>query len=890
MFKFTTPFGLFRFNRLVMGAHTASGECHAKLSEVLTGLRGVVQIKDDICVHGKGEEHDRRLLAVLHRFAEYGITLREEKCKFGQQEVMWFGHTFHRLGMSPDPSKVETIKAWPAPEDKAAVKSFLQTVQFCAPFMRVGPGETYSDITAPLRRLTAHGTHFKWTKECQTSFIKMKSMLNADTVLVNYDPARKTRLYVDHGPKGVAATVAQKYDVVGQREPQYRAVYHSSRSLTKAEMGYSKVEGESLGVMTGCKTNSRFLYGTEFEVITDHLPLVPLYNNSTRPAPARVERHRSKLRSFQFKMKYEPGRLNPSDYSSRHPPPPRAYTQSEKEELGVEEEDDDAVIQVGRLIMVGVDRVTNGTLLEAVTLEQVQEAMRGDRLMKKLVKAVQTGQDRAEMGKSVYGKVLTELSYAQGVLVRGDRVVIPDSLLAEVIALAHEGHPGIELTLRNLRDRVWFPNMNKLVTEYVATCLGCTAAVPHNPPAPIVNRETPEGPWKVCAADYKGPIGGNRGYYFHVLVDTYSKWPEVTVTKSTKFEKLYPELDKSFACHGYPDKIIHDGGPPYNSQQWKDYAKRSGFETDLCTPEHPQANGQAEKMMSSIVKLTHASISEDKDPKEEITKFLLMYRNTPHSSTGQSPASLMMERKIKTKLPTIIAPPTSARHQQAQEKDSQSKAKHKAYADRHRRARHRLIQVGDKVLVKQSKTTTKPPYDPDYYFVKEVRGTKITGERRGKIKTRNVEKWKLLKERPTHLNISHQPMSDGQEETDTDSDFEFEVRSEQVPLDKEGQNLLSQEEGGTQPHTDNPAEPDQEHTTAPAQEAAQPKQPCRERWEVAAGPWRLKPASPGPRERRRRQQVARKRDKKTNNSHYWLRGQEQQSGEGQAEEEEEETV
>ena len=53
-------------------------------------------------------------------------------------------------------------------------------------------------------------------------------------------------------------------------------------------------------------------------------------------------------------------------------------------------------------------------------------------------------------------------------------------------------------------------------------------------------------------------------------------------------------------------------------------------------------------MMSSIVKLTHANISEGKDPKEEITKFLLMYRNTPHSSTGQSPASLMMERKIKT--------------------------------------------------------------------------------------------------------------------------------------------------------------------------------------------------------------------------------------------------
>ena len=131
LFKFTTPFGLFRFNRLVMGAHAASAECHAKLSKVLHGLPGVVQIKDDVCIHGTGREHDKRVLAVLHRLQEYGITLRREKCKLGQPEVIWFGNVFHKQGMSPDPDKVANIRAWPAPEDKAAVKSFLQTTQFC---------------------------------------------------------------------------------------------------------------------------------------------------------------------------------------------------------------------------------------------------------------------------------------------------------------------------------------------------------------------------------------------------------------------------------------------------------------------------------------------------------------------------------------------------------------------------------------------------------------------------------------------------------------------------------------------------------------------------------------------------------------------------------------
>ena len=138
-------------------------------------------------------------------------------------------------------------------------------------------------------------------------------------------------------------------------------------------MGYGKIEGESLAVLTGIKTNSRFLYGTDFVGVTDHLPLVPPYNNPTRPAPVRVERHHSKLRSFHFKMKYETGRTNPSDYSSRHTPPLREYTQEEKEELGVEKEEDDATIQVGRLIMMGekVDRVD--TSEPALTIERAAE-------------------------------------------------------------------------------------------------------------------------------------------------------------------------------------------------------------------------------------------------------------------------------------------------------------------------------------------------------------------------------------------------------------------------------------------------------------------------------------------------------------------------------------
>ena len=136
LFKFTTDEGVYRFLVLVMGTPPASGECHAVMSKILEGLDGVIVIKDDILVHSEGEAHDRNLDACLDRLYKFSIRLRREKCKLGKQAVTWFGHIFSKQGMSADPAKVEHIQAWKAPKDKAEVKSFLQTVQFVAQYMR----------------------------------------------------------------------------------------------------------------------------------------------------------------------------------------------------------------------------------------------------------------------------------------------------------------------------------------------------------------------------------------------------------------------------------------------------------------------------------------------------------------------------------------------------------------------------------------------------------------------------------------------------------------------------------------------------------------------------------------------------------------------------------
>ena len=85
-----------------------------------------------------------------------------------------------------------------------------------------------------------------------------------------------------------------------------------------AESNYSKVDGESLGVMSMILANKTYLYGVAFQAITDHKILCPLNNSTNRALPTMVARHLSKLGGFDFELVYEPGSMTPSDYGSCH--------------------------------------------------------------------------------------------------------------------------------------------------------------------------------------------------------------------------------------------------------------------------------------------------------------------------------------------------------------------------------------------------------------------------------------------------------------------------------------------------------------------------------------------------------------------------------------------
>ena len=96
-------------------------------------------------------------------------------------------------------------------------------------------------------------------------------------------------------------------------------------------------------------------------------------------------------------------------------------------------------------------------MLDAVTYPVLSHYSLKDSTLKELYSLVEEGGKISDKLKGLgYGESFTEVSVARdGVLLQGERTFIPKKLRKNVLQVVHEGHPGRDSILRNLRQSVW---------------------------------------------------------------------------------------------------------------------------------------------------------------------------------------------------------------------------------------------------------------------------------------------------------------------------------------------------------------------------------------------------------------------------------------------------
>ena len=313
-----------------------------------------------------------------------------------------------------------------------------------------------------------------------------------------------------------------------------------------------------------------------------------------------------------------------------------------------------------------------------------------------------------------------------GCLYREERAIIPTSLRSRILQLAHEGHPGIVRTKHRLRESVWWPNIDRDAEQFVRSCESCImadkACKPITPPIKPV--PYPTRPWEKLSIDIIGELHGcpSTHRFVIVLLDLHSKWPEIKPVSTITSSAVISFLSDMFTRWGLPREIISDNGKQFTSREFEDFLSGLGIQHCKTALYHPQANGAVERFNRVLKEGLRGGKYSKRPIDVTLRSVLSSYRSLPHSTTGVSPAELMIGRQLRTPLDLLSLSHTPRKvhfdDASLQEHVSEKQNQYKSYGDHRRHARDSHFQAGDQVRVRDPIRASK--LDPAYSEPKTV--------------------------------------------------------------------------------------------------------------------------------------------------------------------------
>ena len=163
---------------------------------------------------------------------------------------------------------------------------------------------------------------------------------------------------------------------------------------------------------------------------------------------------------------------------------------------------------------------------------------------------------------------------------------------------------------------------------------------------------------------------------------------EVHPVKQATTQVTIQKLRTVFATHGLPEMLVTDNGSVFTSAEFRDFTHRNAIRHVTTAPYHPSSNGLAERAVQTFKAAMKKMISGPMETR--VAKFLFHYRLTPHSTTGCSPAELLLHRRPRSLL-DVIRPKVDDRVRHSQEKQ-------KVHHDAHASARG--FKLNDPVFVR----------------------------------------------------------------------------------------------------------------------------------------------------------------------------------------------
>lgn len=640
---FLTPWGRFQFLRAPMGL-VSSGDEYCRRGDIaLAGIPNLQKVVDDILIYDKTfEEHYIHIRQVLDRCRETGITLNPEKFVFARPEVSYVGYQVTKDGVKADLKKIEAIQNFPKPNNLTELRSFMGLVNQLGTF-----SSKISSAAAPLRDLMKIKNDFVWNLKHDEAFLNVRNALVQPPILAHFDPSLPTALHTDASRlNGLGYVLMQKQNDV------WKLIQCGSRFLTETESRYAMIEIEMLGIIWSVTKCMIYLKGMkQFEIITDHKPLISILNDKTLDEidNPRLQRLKAKLIGYTFVAKWRSGKDHAvPDALSRKP----FNIPKEEDLLGEESKLQMQSKIIQQIYIVKNEEDSENLNLQDPLLKKLEELAKEDTLYQNLKTIIINGfpKEKNKLSDEMkpYWTVRDELSIENELILKGCQLLIPKTARKMVLDRLHDSHQGIERTKRRARQSVFWPLISNDIKNAIENCEKCQEIRPSLQKESMISEPLPEWPFQDVSADLF-TVGGKN---YMVYADRLSGWP--IVCRYGNFmpntTKIINDLKKIFADTGVPLKFRSDNGPQLSSYEIKVFFKSWNVIQCTSTPYHAQSNGHAEAAVKAMKNLLKKCFGDGKLDENKWLAGLLEWRNTPRED-GYSPAQILYGHPLRSLVP-----------------------------------------------------------------------------------------------------------------------------------------------------------------------------------------------------------------------------------------------
>ena len=442
-------------------------------------------------------------------------------------------------------------------------------------------------------------------------FLSKEAIANA-THLVHYDPNKELIIETDASLKGLGCVMIQ----------DQKPVRFLSKSLTGAEQNYSNIERELLGVLFACEKLHTYTFGRSITVHTDHRPLEAIFKKPVSLAPTRLQRMLHRLSKYDINIKYVGSKgVLLADTLSRLITPGKG-----PEVPGLD-------VNIAQILSIKPSR-----------LESLQEETKEDITLKYLQQLIITGWPESMQDVPIqvqpYWCFRDELVVLDGLIMKGNRVIIPASLQEDTLKRLHEGHQGQTAMLRRARRTVFWPKIQDHITEMTGKCPECN--IHANKKIRVPERQiSTTRPLEVLGIDLmefnKKHVLVSIDYFSgYIFYDELENETSKTVTKAltNNFRKFWPA-----------ERIISDNGPCFKSDEFRDFCNSYEIKHTTSSPHFHESNGRVERAIQTVKRMQRKTKSE-----KEFTFALMAYHDTPISDMLPSPSELLFSKRTNARL------------------------------------------------------------------------------------------------------------------------------------------------------------------------------------------------------------------------------------------------